>query len=369
MRIFALLWAFAVAACSLSLIGADSNPFPPPTVVVYPLTGIGGTPPEAGGNVALLLSSKLSELGGLEMRPYTPGTTRAQFLAAALAQNDDYYITGYLTPVGSEVSLIVQIVSTQSGSVVYSTSATVETYADVVAQADLLRAAILRHAGRGLPSVGDVEPVSTPAPLASNGSVNLTRALGRHARNEAPPPTAAASAASASPAVVANLPASATSASAAPVTAAPATAAPHAAPKAPAAAGAKGNGLVVDIDGDAPADERAHAQVALANVLVKAGLHGEILHVSSTDAQAHAAALCAANAGATAFFIGTLSNDDGALNFSVTAEGCNGTTAAQTASAQDATRHGGVMGAIDRAASADAVALSAAVATLATPKP
>jgi hypothetical protein len=417
MRARAILWIMLATLCSLTLIGADTSPFAAPNVVVYPLTGTAGTPPEAGGNIALLLSSKLSELGGLVLKPYTPGTERPQYLTAAIAQNDDYYLTGYLTPVGNDISLIIQVVSTQSGSVIFSTSSIVQTYADVVAQADPLRDAILHHAGRGFPTVSQLARTTTPAPLASSGSVNLTRALGRHS-HESPTPSATPSALAsptpgASGATVAVAPTAAPSttpkavakhlstrrATASPTatavatrtsaptptptataTAAP-TSTPQAAPQPPATAISPGatkvaslgpvpSGLVADIDGDAPPDERAHAQSVLAQDLQKAGLKGEILHVSSTDAARNSVALCAANVGTAAFFIGTLSNgSDGTLQFSVTAQGCNGTTAAQTQSTQRISGRGGAMAAIDRAASADAVALSAPIAQLAAPKP
>jgi hypothetical protein len=124
----------------------------------------------------------------------------------------------------------------------------------------------------------------------------------------------------------------------------------------------------VDIDGDAPAAERTHAQLALAQVMPRTGLHGEILHVSSTDAQRNAASICAANAGATAFFSGTLSDGDGAVQLAVTARSCSGSTIAETHSAQPISGRGGASAAIDRAAAADAAALSAAVAPLAAAK-
>jgi hypothetical protein len=398
MRLRAILWVCSAFACSIALIGADSSPFPAPTVVVYPLTGTAGTPAEAGGNVAILLSTKLTELGGITVRPYIPGTLRAQYLTAALAQNDDYYITGYLTPVGEEVSLIVQVVSTQSGSVIYSSSATVQTYADVVAQADPLHDAILHHAGRGLPSVGQVATATTPAPITSGGSVNLTRALGRHTRaTPTPSPSPSATAVAAVPSIspspapsatpksaarrriasrAAPVPTATPAATATPapvVTALPKTTPAPTATPANIARGTHGaamaNGLVVDVDGDASPDERAQAQIALAQAMGKAGLRGEILHVSTSDAKRNSGALCAANANVAAFFLGTLTNGVGTIELSVTVQGCNGTSAAQTQSSQKTSGKGGVTAAIDRAAAADAAALSAAVASISVSKP
>ena len=175
-----LLW-FAIFACALPLFGAG---FGAPGVVVYPITSMGGNDPSSGGNIALLIATKLTELGGITVKPATPGTPRAHYLDAALALGADYYVTGFLSPVGLDNALITQVVSTQSGSVVFSTTTSVRTYADAVAQADVIRMAILRHADRGLAAF-DAPPTapSTSSPqLAKNGNVNLTEALRKRAK-------------------------------------------------------------------------------------------------------------------------------------------------------------------------------------------
>lgn len=164
------LW-FAIFACALPLFGAG---FGAPGVVVYPTTSMGGNDPSSGGNIALLIATKLTELGGITVKRTTP----------ALALGADYYVTGFLSPVGLDNSLITQVVSTQSGSVVFSTTTSVRTYADAVAQADVIRMAILHHADRGLAAFDapPTAPSTSPSPLAKNGNVNLTEALRKRAK-------------------------------------------------------------------------------------------------------------------------------------------------------------------------------------------
>jgi hypothetical protein len=175
-----LVW-FALFACAFPLLGAG---FGAPSVVVYPITSMGGNDPSSGGNIAIVIATKLTELGGISVKPPTPGTPRAYYLDAALALGADYYVTGFLSPVGSDNSLITQVVSTQSGSVVYSTTTNVRTYADAIAQADVIRVAILRHAGRGLAAFDapPTAPSTSPSPLAKNGNVDLTKALRKRAK-------------------------------------------------------------------------------------------------------------------------------------------------------------------------------------------
>ncbi|MBD5634848.1 MAG: hypothetical protein IAI49_10250, partial [Candidatus Eremiobacteraeota bacterium] len=186
---------------------AGDSAYPPPIVVVYPFTVSGNTTdPRAGGNVALLLSTRLEQLGGVVVKPFTPGTSRADFLTAAKEQNADYYVTGFITPIGSEVSLITQVVSTYGGTVVWSSTVTIRTYSDALGQADGLRAAIVAHAERGLASLGSQPaPATSAAPSRDAADVNLTKALGRHHRNaaaSAPPSAAPAAVLSAAPAAV-----------------------------------------------------------------------------------------------------------------------------------------------------------------------
>jgi hypothetical protein len=275
---------FAIAAIALTFatLGASTDPYPAPAVIVYPLTVSGGGDPtgEVGSNIAVLISNKLADLGGLTVKPYLPGTTRAQYLDAALKAGADYYVTGYLTPVGGDVSMIVQIVSTYSGSVVFSTTAVARTYADAVGQADIVRAAILRHAGRAYAAIEAPAPApsASKAPLATDGNVDLTKALGRHHR--APSPTAAPTTAS----------------SAAPSTSPSKTVAMRRAPSV----------LVLQTGGNADAQSRTYATNSLSSALRSQGLGGGLLPVSVEQGIANAPALCAATAGSSGLYAPTL---------------------------------------------------------------
>ena len=135
-------------------IGAVDTALPTPVVVVYPFSITAGvSDPEAGGRLAVLFASRLAA-GRQPRRP--PGNAghrpRPHFLDDARKIGADYYVTGYLTPLGDEVSLVDQIVSTHSGIVVWSTTTQVRTYDEALGQTDLMRDAItaLRgpHAGR-----------------------------------------------------------------------------------------------------------------------------------------------------------------------------------------------------------------------------
>ncbi len=361
MKNVARFWPLAFLL-GIALLGADADTFPAPVVVVYPLTSTGGTPAEVGGNIAILLSTKLEQLGGLTVKPYTPGTDRPQYLSAALAIGADYYITGFLTPVGSDVSLITQVVSTHSGSIVYSTTQVVRTYGDVVAQVDDLRTAILRHAGRGFAAVQQPSPAAGDGTAAQNkngGGVNILRALGHHDRSA---PTAAAS-----PAPGSSTPGSSAPGSSAPGSSAPGSSAPGSSPAATVAlvdAGGRFAGLVTQFDGDGTDAQKSYAQSSLAAALRNAGMSGGgPLPVSAAGAVKSAKALCDANAGARLIFASTLGLGAGtygkdSATLSVAAHACDGTLIDQEQAVENASQRGGVSGAIDRAVATIAPAIA-----------
>ena len=114
-----LLFALAAIFVAGPAVAAVSA-LPAPVVVVYPLSVTGSTDPDAGARLALLFATQLVQEGGITIKPPEPGAKREDYLQAAKDLNADYYITGYVTPVGDSVSLVDQVVSTYSGIVVWS---------------------------------------------------------------------------------------------------------------------------------------------------------------------------------------------------------------------------------------------------------
>lgn len=267
---------------ALALLGA-ATPLDAPVVAVYPFTVSSGTEPDAGVKVANLLTARLQELGGLEIKTPPPLTERAQYLDAAKALGADYYIAGFLTQIGDQVSLVTQVVSITSGSVIASSTTFPKTYNDAVAQAEDFRAAILRHAGRGYASVGRTEPgpPNTPAPATQRGGVDIGRVFGRKPKG-APASPAPASSPRATPSASARS-------------------------KPSALAGLPVSALIVEVGGDAGASDRAAAGLALLHALQHAGVPAGQVPISSADALAHAADLCRANAGARELYAAALS--------------------------------------------------------------
>jgi hypothetical protein len=294
----------------VTLLGAYTTA--PPVVVVYPLTVSAGANPEAGGNIAVLIAQGLAQ-HGVTVKPAPPGTQRADYLTAAQAAGADYYVTGFLTALGDEVSMVLQAVSTSSGSIINSTTTVVKTYAEAGGQAPALADAILRHSGRALASLDDPRPAESETPKPSHGdkkneadvNVKTVGGLFHHKSTVAAAPTQRV--------------------------------------------------LVLQVGGNAAT---AEAQRAARDVEAAAGRNGfgvQSLPVSSSEGVAHAADFCKNNAGTNALFATTLTVQRNATGQATAAQvdllsyDCTGTVTERRHGEASATGHGGLDAAIDQA--------------------
>ena len=207
-----LLVALVVALFSLPVVaGAQSSLFAKPTVIVYPFTAnTSSVDREASSRLATIIATGMASSGKVTVTPPPPGTERKDFLSVARASNADYYISGFIAPLGTGVSVVEQVVSTVSGIVVYSQSAQLSTYDDAAGQGADLADLVVRHANRGLAGIGTPPPRASPTAAPSAGpEANLGKIFSRRKKatptpkpsakpagepigvNVAPPPTAA----------------------------------------------------------------------------------------------------------------------------------------------------------------------------------
>lgn len=154
-----------VTALMLPLMGATTPVLiNAPVVVVFPLLGAQGVASDVGSSVSLILATQIAELGGITVKPAPPGTQQADFLETARKLATDYYVSGFVTPLGDQVSVVEQLVSVKSGSVVWSNTAQLAVYGDARASGTLLHNQILQYAGRGFSTLDQAHVVPTQAP-------------------------------------------------------------------------------------------------------------------------------------------------------------------------------------------------------------
>jgi hypothetical protein len=302
---------------------------------VYPFATSGDTEPTAGGAIATGIAEKLAAGGSIRVLPPAPGAVRTQFLANAVSQNADYYVTGFVTTIGREVSLIAQLVSTHSGAVVWSNTWLISTLDDATSHATAIRDALLHHIGRTVASdeTPAPAPLVTAKPLAepSGHVADLFGALEHRPRRRGKATPTANPSASAKPsttllpATSLPIPSPTPSALSTRVPAVAATPSPTNDLAASESSMPIRHIVVLAVGGDAESTARLHASDALAHAFEHAGYDVRRSSVSAADAHRRAPSLCSDDATADGLASATLHvNDRLIAEFALTMYDCQG---------------------------------------------
>jgi len=190
-----------IAVLAVGLLGDAPLLIGTPSVVVYPLSANDSSlDQDATARIASTIASRIAGAGGVKVIPPRPGVERANYPTDARLAGADYYVTGFVAGLGSGVSMVLQLVSVQNGIVIFSATTQVVTYADAAGQGDLIRNAILRHAGRSVTQIEAMPAPVLPSPSPSPGAgaqADLGKLLGRHVRSTPAPAPARAEVAAA----------------------------------------------------------------------------------------------------------------------------------------------------------------------------
>lgn len=174
-------YLLAALACLSVFLTAAAPAFTiVPTVVVYPLAGSPTLDRETSARIETTLANQIAQGGLIKVVPPTTSVERQNYLADARSLGASYYVTGFLTPLGSGASVVEQVVSVTSGTLVFSVTNYVTSLTDIAAQGDQLRAGILDRASRGLQAFeAPDEPGSAATPASNGPDVNVNKLLGR----------------------------------------------------------------------------------------------------------------------------------------------------------------------------------------------
>jgi hypothetical protein len=153
-----------------ALVAVAPPPDNLPTVVVYPFQASAALPRDVELRIVTVLSNQIALDGKVHVIPAEPDIERSAYLSSARKAGASFYITGFLTPLGDGASLIEQLVSTQSGTVVFSNSGQINTLGDVGAQGDILRSAIIGRSSLSYPDLGPGPGANAPEPPHANAS-------------------------------------------------------------------------------------------------------------------------------------------------------------------------------------------------------
>ncbi|HWT06366.1 MAG TPA: hypothetical protein VN224_11460, partial [Xanthomonadales bacterium] len=108
-----------LVVCLVAFLGLPLLAATPPTsflikpvVVVFPFTANGSTiDREASSRLATIIATQMADTKQINVIPPPPGTERKDYLTVARQHNADYYVTGFISPIGTGVSVVEQVVS------------------------------------------------------------------------------------------------------------------------------------------------------------------------------------------------------------------------------------------------------------------
>jgi len=147
-----------------------------PIVVVYPFGTSSDIPAANGERAANLFVQVMNNSGGIDTIGAPPTVKQAQYLSYARSVNADYYVTGYMLPLGNGVSLVEQVVSTRSGTMVFGQTAQIESFDDAASQAIAIHDGIVAQERSMKAAYAEAQATATATPMANN-QANITKGL------------------------------------------------------------------------------------------------------------------------------------------------------------------------------------------------
>ncbi len=139
-----------------------------PLVVVYPFDFSTDMRSDTGTRTAQLFISQMNAAGGVDALQGPPAVKRASYLDYAKSLTAAYYVAGYMTPLGSGVSLVEQVVDTSTGTIILAATAQIQNFEDATSQAITIRDGIVAREQSKAQAFSESSAEATPAPLASN---------------------------------------------------------------------------------------------------------------------------------------------------------------------------------------------------------
>jgi TolB-like protein len=149
-----------------------------PVLLIYPFDAPTDIDPRYGNAVANIFAQVITETGGVKVLAIPSGIKREDYQKYAAVQHADYYISGYIQPIGSAAAIVTTLVDVNSDISVWETTTNISDVQDVGSQALAFRTILLQSAGVDRPEI-NAGPANTPTPSSTSGaSTNLSNVLG-----------------------------------------------------------------------------------------------------------------------------------------------------------------------------------------------
>lgn len=157
------------------------SPIPPapntPVVLIYPFEAPPDLDQKYGMAIAQIYAQVMAQTGGVTVLQIPTAIKREDYGKFAHVQHADYYVSGYIQPIGAGAAIVTQVVDVVSDISVYSATTNISDVQDIGSQALTARTVILQAAGLDRPEL-NAGPADTPTPSSTAGaSVPITDVL------------------------------------------------------------------------------------------------------------------------------------------------------------------------------------------------
>jgi hypothetical protein len=165
-----------------------------PVVMIFPFETPTDLDPKYGNAVANIYAQVLSQSGKVTVLALPPVIKREDYQTYAHIHKADYYVSGFIQPIGQTAAIVSQVVDVNSDISVYSATTQVTDVQDIGSAALNALSVIEEAAGVDRPQISEATPA--PQPTASSGASYQISSLvgdlfkGKASHGKGPAPTA-----------------------------------------------------------------------------------------------------------------------------------------------------------------------------------
>ena len=135
-----------------------------PTVLVYPFEAPADLDPRYGTAVAQIFAQVITQTGGVKVLAIPSGIQRVDYQKYARVQHADYYVSGYIQPIGQTAAIVTQVVDVNSDISKWNATTNISDVNDVASQALTARQVMLEASGVERSAI-NTGPANTPTPV------------------------------------------------------------------------------------------------------------------------------------------------------------------------------------------------------------
>jgi TolB-like protein len=145
-----------------------------PAVIIFPFETPSDLDPKYGTAVANIYATVLSQTGGITVLAIPPVIKREDYQTYARIHKADYYISGFIQPIGGNAAIVSQVVDVSSDISVYSATTQAANVNDIGSQALNARQVIMEASGIDRPQLQSATTTdATPQPQSSASGASI----------------------------------------------------------------------------------------------------------------------------------------------------------------------------------------------------